>query len=138
MEKKKYSTSSSTFKEKLSSNKSYLDLSNYSKVNYDKQNSINNTNEICEFFTSITNNQKDISKKYEQLFSLIKKFGKEIKYLLSKNDEYNNMLVDTKEYIKRIKTKLSDSSYSEFENIGKKKKKKKTEKKGKKKDRTIE
>ncbi|SBS96976.1 conserved Plasmodium protein, unknown function [Plasmodium ovale curtisi] len=117
MEKKKYSTSSSTFKEKLSSNKSYLDLSNYSKVNYDKQNSINNTNEICEFFTSITNNQKDISKKYEQLFSLIKKFGKEIKYLLSKNDEYNNMLVDTKEYIKRIKTKLSDSSCSEFENI---------------------
>ncbi|SCO94008.1 conserved Plasmodium protein, unknown function [Plasmodium malariae] len=117
MEKKKYSATSSTFKEKFSTSKSYLDLSNNSKVNYNKQKSINNTNEICEFFTSITNNQKDISKKYEQLFSLIKKFGKEIKYLLNKNDEHNNILSDTKECIKKIKAKLGDSSYSDFENI---------------------
>ncbi|CRG94760.1 conserved Plasmodium protein, unknown function [Plasmodium gallinaceum] len=117
MEKKKNSRVSSTFNEKLNFNKSYLDLSNYSKANYNKQNSINNTNEICEFFTSITINQKDLSKKYEQLFSLIKKFGKEIKYLLNKNDEYNNLLIDTNEYIKKIKTKLNNSSYNNFENI---------------------
>ncbi|EDL46096.1 hypothetical protein, conserved [Plasmodium vivax] len=117
MEKKKRSGTSSTFKEIQSFNKSYLDLSNYSKDNYGKQNSINNTNEVFEFFTSITNNQKDISKKYEQLFSLIKKFGKEIKYLLAKNDEYSGILIDTKECVKRIKAKLSGDSCEEFENL---------------------
>ncbi|CDU19859.1 conserved Plasmodium protein, unknown function [Plasmodium yoelii] len=120
MEQKKNSESPS-FSERMSfNNKSFLDLSTYSKANYNKQNSINNTSEICEYFTCITNNQKDISKKYDQLFSLIKKFGKEIKYLLDKNDEYNNILIDTKEYIKKIKTKLSDSSCNEFENIERK------------------
>ncbi|CAA9989582.1 conserved Plasmodium protein, unknown function [Plasmodium knowlesi strain H] len=117
MDKKKRSGTSSTFKEIQSFSKSYLDLSNYSKDNYQKQNSINNTNEVFEFFTSITNNQKDISKKYEQLFSLIKKFGKEIKYLLAKNDEYNSILIDTKECVKRIKAKISGDSCEEFENL---------------------
>ncbi|SCM07717.1 conserved Plasmodium protein, unknown function [Plasmodium chabaudi chabaudi] len=120
MEQKK-SSESPSFSERMSfNNKSFLDLSNYSKANYKKQNSINNTSEICEYFTCITNNQKDISKKYEQLFSLIKKFGKEIKYLLDRNDEYNNILIDTKEYIKKIKSKLSDSSCNEFENVERK------------------
>ncbi|SOV25284.1 conserved Plasmodium protein, unknown function [Plasmodium sp. DRC-Itaito] len=120
MEKKKYSgfssSSTSSIKENLNFNKSYLDISSYNKSPYTKQNSINNTNEVFEFFTSITNNQKDLNKKYEQLFSLIKKFGKEIKYLLSKNDEHNKILVDTNEHIKKVKTKLGDSSYKHYEN----------------------
>ncbi|ETW46496.1 hypothetical protein PFMALIP_05400 [Plasmodium falciparum MaliPS096_E11] len=120
MEKKKYSgfstSSSSSIKENLNFNKSYLDISTYNKSPYTKQNSINNTNEVFEFFTRITNNQKDLNKKYEQLFSLIKKFGKEIKYLLSKNDEHNKILVDTNEHIKKVKTKLGDSSYKQYEN----------------------
>ncbi|SPJ12929.1 conserved Plasmodium protein, unknown function [Plasmodium sp. DRC-Itaito] len=120
MEKKKYSgfssSSSSSIKENLNFNKSYLDISTYNKSPYTKQNSIHNTNEVFEFFTRITNNQKDLNKKYEQLFSLIKKFGKEIKYLLSKNDEHNKILVDTNEHIKKVKTKLGDSSYKQYEN----------------------
>ncbi|VWU53381.1 conserved protein, unknown function, partial [Hepatocystis sp. ex Piliocolobus tephrosceles] len=117
MEEQSDNEISPIMKKKFNYKKSFLDLSNISKNDYNKQVSINNTSEICEFFTSITTNQKDISKKYEQLFTLIKKFGKEIKYLLNTTDKYNDILVDTKDYINRVKKNLNASAVSEFESI---------------------